>query len=140
MVHVVFLKIAAMFLVIVGGWLARRRGFLAADFTATLSWLVVDVAFPALVFTQMLRTVDAAALREGWFSPLLCGLLLLLAYLAGLVAAPLFSRKEQRNTFIFLVAIPNWVFLPLPIAEALYGRAGVRTVAPHTTGEPLIGQ
>ena len=70
MVHVVFLKIAAMFLVIVGGWLARRRGFLAADFTATLSRLVVDVAFPALVFTQMLRTVDAAALREGWMAPL----------------------------------------------------------------------
>ena len=66
MVHVVFLKIAAMFLVIVGGWLARRRGLLAADSTATLSRLVVDVAFPALVFTQMLRTVDAAAVRDGW--------------------------------------------------------------------------
>ena len=107
MAHVVLIKIAGMFLVIVIGWLARRRGFLAAEFTATLSRLVVDVAFPALVFTQMLRTVDAAALREGWFSPLLCGLLIVVAYLVGLVVSPLFSGKGQRNTFIFLVAIPN---------------------------------
>jgi ABC-type sulfate transport system permease component len=76
MVHVVFLKIMAMFLVILAGWFARRHGFLAKEVIATLSVLVVDVAFPALVFTQMLRTVDGPALREGWFTPLLCGLLI----------------------------------------------------------------
>ena len=138
MVHVVFLKIMAMFLVIVGGWLARRRGFLAADFTTTLSRLVVDVAFPALVFTQMLRTVDGTALRQEWFAPVLGGLLILVAYFAGLLVAPLFSRGTQRNTFIFLVAIPNWVFLPLPIAQALYGDTGVRTVLLCNVGGQIV--
>lgn len=138
MVHVVFLKITAMFLVIVAGWLARRRGFLAKEVTATLSRLVVDVAFPALVFTQMLRTVDATSLREGWFSPVLCGLLIIVAYFVGLLFAPAFSGKAQRNTFIFLVAIPNWIFLPLPIVQALYGDSGVRTVLLCNVGAQLI--
>ena len=138
MVHVVFLKIAAMFLVIVAGWVARRRGFLAKEFTATLSRLVVDVAFPALVFTQMLRTVDAAALRQEWFGPLLCGLLIIAAYFVGWLLAPLFSGKPQRNTFLFLVAVPNWVFLPLPIAQALYGDGGVRTVLLSNAGAQLV--
>jgi len=138
MTHVVLIKIAAMFLVIVVGWLARRRGFLAAEFTVTLSRLVVDVAFPALVFTQMLRTVDSAALRSEWYGPLLCGLLIVVAYLVGLAMAPAFSGPAQRNTFIFLVAIPNWVFLPLPIADALYGSAGVRTVLLCNAGAQLI--
>jgi predicted permease len=138
MVHVVFLKIAAMFLVIVGGWLARRRGFLSADFTATLSRLVVDVAFPALVFTQMLRTVDAAALRDGWIAPLACGLLIVIAYFVGLLLSPVFSGKSQRNTFVFLVAIPNWIFLPLPIAQALYGDTGVRTVLLCNVGAQVV--
>ncbi len=128
MAKVVFLKIAAMFLVIVAGWWARRSGFLKDEFTAAMSRLVVDVAFPALVFTQLLRTVDAQALRDNWFSPLMCGLIFILAYLVGLLFAPLFAEKGQRNTYLFLVAIANWVFLPLPIAEALYGSAGVRTV------------
>ena len=138
MVQVVFLKITAMFLVIVAGWLARRRGFLAADFTSTLSRLVVDVAFPALVFTQMLHTVDAAALRDGWIGPVLCGLVILIAYFVGLLLVPVFSSKTQRNTFIFLVAIPNWVFLPLPIVQALYGDTGVRTVLLSNAGAQLV--
>ena len=138
MVHAVFLKIAAMFLVIVAGWLARRRGFLAAEFTATLSRLVVDVAFPALVFTQILRTVDAATLRDGWIGPVLCGLLIIVAYFVGWLLSPVFSGKAQRNTFIFLVAIPNWVFLPLPIAQALYGDTGVRTVLLCNAGAQLV--
>ena len=138
MAQVVLVKIAAMFLVIVAGWLARRRGFLAAEFTATLSRLVVDVAFPALVFTQMLRTVNADALRAEWFSPLLSVLIVFVAYLVGLVVSPLFSGPAQRNTFIFLITVPNWVFLPLPIAEALYGAAGVRTVLLCNAGAQLV--
>lgn len=138
MAQVVLVKIAAMFLVIVAGWLARRRGFLAAEFTATLSRLVVDVAFPALVFTQMLRTVNADALRAEWFSPLLSVLIVFVAYFVGLVVSPLFSGPAQRNTFIFLIAVPNWVFLPLPIAEALYGAAGVRTVLLCNAGAQLV--
>jgi predicted permease len=138
MARVVFVKITALFLVIVVGWLARRRGFLAAKFTATLSRLVVDLAFPALVFTQLLRTVDAAALRAEWFSPLLSVLMFLVAYFVGLAVSPLFSGKAQRDTFIFLVTVPNWVFLPLPIAEALYGAAGVRTVLLCNAGAQLV--
>lgn len=138
MAQVVLVKIAAMFLVIVAGWLARRRGFLAAEFTATLSRLVVDVAFPALVFTQMLRTVNADALRAEWFSPLLSVLIVFVAYFVGLVVSPLFSGPAQRNTFIFLITVPNWVFLPLPIAEALYGAAGVRTVLLCNAGAQLV--
>ena len=138
MVRVVFLKIAAMFLVIIAGWLTRRRGFLAAEFTDTLSRLVVDVAFPALVFTQLLRTVNAATLRQGWLAPLLCGLLILIAYATGLLLAPWFSGKTQRRTFLFLVAIPNWIFLPLPIAQALYGDAGVRVVLLSNVGAQII--
>ena len=138
MAQVVLVKIAAMFLVIVAGWLARRRGFLAAEFTAMLSRLVVDVAFPALVFTQMLRTVNADALRAEWFSPLLSVLIVFVAYFVGLVVSPLFSGPAQRNTFIFLITVPNWVFLPLPIAEALYGAAGVRTVLLCNAGAQLV--
>ncbi len=138
MVHVVFLKIMAMFLVIVAGWLARRRGFLAAEVTATLSVLVVDVAFPALVFTQMLRTVDGSSLREGWFAPLLCALLIFIAYFVGLFLAPMFSGNGQRKTFVFCVAIPNWIFLPLPIVQALYGDSGVRTVLLCNVGAQVV--
>src|SRR5271163_4668879 len=100
--QIVLVKIAAMFLVIVVGWSVRRCGYLPAETTSILSRFVVDIAFPALVFTQMLRTVTPDALREGWFAPLLMGLLILIAYGAGLLVAPWFCRAEQKKTFVFL--------------------------------------
>ncbi|MFO1477477.1 MAG: AEC family transporter [Verrucomicrobiota bacterium] len=138
MTRIVLVKIAGMFLVILLGWLARRRGFLAAELTGVISRLVVEVAFPALVFTQMLRTVDLPALKQGWASPLLCGGIIGLAWMAGCLLAPFFCPGSQRRTFVFLVAIPNWVFLPLPIAEALYGEDGVRTVLLANAGAQLV--
>ena len=134
----VLVKIAAMFLVIVVGWAARRRGYLAATTTTVLSRFVVDVALPALVFTQMLRSVTLEALREGWFTPLLSAVLILIAYVPGVLFAPLFSRGAQRTTFVFLVAIPNWIFLPLPIVDAMYGDAGVRTLFLYNVGAQLM--
>src|SRR5882724_8772640 len=136
--QIVLVKIAAMFLVILVGWAARRRGYLPAETTRILSRFVVDVALPALVFTQMLRTVTLGALREGWFAPLLMGLLIVIAYGAGLLVAPFFCRAEQKNTFVFLAAIPNWIFLPLPIVEAMYGDAGVRALLLDNVGAQLM--
>jgi predicted permease len=126
-----------MFVVIMAGWLARRRGHVKDEVTAAFSRLVVDVAFPALVFTQMLRTVDAAVLRESWILPLIPFGIVAVSYLVGLAVAPLFGGKAQRNTVLFLVVSPNWVFLPLPIAEALYGAAGVRVVLLCNVGAQL---
>ncbi len=135
--RVVLIKIAGMFLLILAGWAARRRGLLKEEASAILSRIVVDAAFPALVFTQMLRTVDAAVLRQDWLLPLLPLPMVLVAYLAGLGIAPLFGGKAQRNTVLFLITSPNWVFLPLPIAEALYGSAGVRVVLLCNVGAQL---
>jgi len=136
--QVVLLRIGAMFLVICLGWEARRRNFLGPETTGVLSRLLVDVAFPALVLTQMLRTVDAAALRENWLCPVFGGLLIVLAYLVALPVVPLFCRPDQRHTFLFLAAIANWIFLPLPIAEGLYGAAGVRATLFYNVGSQLV--
>ena len=135
--RIVLIKIAGMFVVIMVGWLARRRGTVTDAVTATLSRTVVDVAFPALVFTQMLRTVDGAVLRKDWLLPLIPVVIVIVAYLVGLAMAPLFGGKDQRRTVLFLIVSPNWVFLPLPIAEALYGAAGVRVVLLCNVGAQL---
>jgi predicted permease len=135
--RIVLVKIAGMFMVILAGWLARRRGAVKGEVTSALSRIVVDVAFPALVFTQMLATVDASVVREGWILSLVPVALVVVAFVVGLALAPLFGGRAQRNTVLFLVASPNWVFLPLPIAEALYGAAGVRAVLLCNVGGQL---
>jgi len=135
---IVLLKIASMFLVILAGWVARHRRFLSAETTVTLSRFVVDITMPAMIFVQMLRTVDPVALRTCWFEPLLgCGIFLL-GLLLGLLIMPVFSRKDQRPTFVFVTGLANWIYLPLPIVQALYGDEGVRAILFFNVGAQVV--
>jgi len=135
---VVLLNIAALFLVILVGWLARRRQFLSAETTSTLSKFVVDVTIPAMVLSSMLRTVDPASIKESWPLPLLGGGILLIGQLFGWLLAPFFARQRERATFIFLVSVANWIYLPLPIAQQLYGEDGVRAVLLVNVGATIL--
>jgi predicted permease len=137
--QIVLLKIGVMFLVMLAGWYARSRGYLDAALSRTLGVFVVQVTFPALVFTQMVSTVSASSLRQGWWLPLLAGVALLLAGAIGHVLTGIFRvTPESRRTFIFVVGVPNWVFLPLPIVETLYGAEGVRLVLLFNVGAQVM--
>jgi hypothetical protein len=133
----VVLKILAMFLVMALGWLARRQGYLSESIGQAMSRMLVDIIFPALVFTQMLKTVNLEVMREGWHLPFLGIGIMVIAEIVGLAAVPLFSGKEKKNTAIFLIAMPNWIYLPLPIVQGLFGAAGVRDILLYNVGFQL---
>jgi len=125
---VVLAKTATLFLLIAAGWLSRRRGYLSADTTTILGRFVVDVCLPALILVQMIATVDRHSWREDWASLVLAALVISLALVTGVVAALLSAPRASRSTYAFVAGIPNWIYLPLPIAQELFGDAGVRSV------------
>lgn len=134
----VLLKIAAMFLVMTLGWVARKRSYITDETNRVMSRLLVEMIFPAMVFTQMLRTVNPQVLRDGWFVPILGAGVIVVAKAVGLLGMPLFGRKGHLATAVFLVAMPNWVFFPLPIVEKLFGDPGVRDVLLCNVGAQLM--
>lgn len=135
---VVLNKIAVMFLVMLAGWLLCRRGLLAVPFQSALGRLVVDGTFPALVFTQMLATVSRESLRASVWVPVLGFVVMALAGGLGLLAARGVREKNQRGTFAFVTGMPNWVYLPLPIVQGLFGSEGVRTVLLFNLGAQIF--
>ncbi|MCA9668468.1 MAG: AEC family transporter [Myxococcales bacterium] len=135
--RIVLSKIGVLFALLIGGFVVRRRGVLTDETARQLSRLVVDMALPALAFAQLVRTIDGPALREGWLLPLLALLIFVVAQICGLLTMRVFSAPGGRRSYVFLAATPNWVFLPLLIAEALYGAAGTRTVFLYNAGALL---
>jgi malate permease and related proteins len=136
---IVLVKVAGMFLAMVVGWLAMRRGRLSAETTQTMSRFVVDVALPALIVGQMVSSVDGVTLRAGFLMPILAVVVTGAGALLGWASAPLFTRRgEQRRTYIFLAAIGNWIYLPLPIAAALFGDAGKLAVLLYNVGGMVL--
>lgn len=135
---VVVVKIAAMFLVMVLGYVARRRGRVDAATTALLGALTADVCLPALTFGQLLATVDAARLRAGIVVPVLGALVILLGQLLGQLLRRFFATPAQAATFVFVAAMANWIYLPLPIVQALHGPAGVESLLLTNVGAQIV--
>ncbi len=125
---IVLAKTATLFLIITVGWLSRRRGYLRADTTSILGRFVVDVCLPALIVVQMIATVSRDSWRADGASLALAGIVFLVALGLGLGSAVIWAPRQSRSSYAFFVGIPNWVYLPLPIAQALFGPAGVRAV------------
>ncbi len=125
---VVFEKSLALSFVMALGAVAAARGLWKKETSRTLSTLLIDFVFPCYVFVHLLRTVDGPTLRREWYGPLLGFLVIALGQRIGTLFAPLLRAPTQRPTFIFLTAITNWIYLPLPIAEALFGGDGVRAI------------
>ena len=135
---IVLFYITAMFLIILIGAFARRRDYLTATSTRLLSRFFVDFVFPAMVLTSLLRTIDPRSMSENFVLPLLGILIILVGMAVGWAMTPLSCRREQRPTFVFMVMLANWIFLPLPIAQKLYGDDGVRAVLLINVGAQLM--
>jgi len=120
--------VAALVLVAVAGWFAARRGVLGPEACRGIGRMVVDFTFPALTFVQMLRTVTPGSMQGGARLLLLAALSMGLCLGIGLALAGRRAGRDRRKAFAFLVGTPNWIFLPLPLAEALHGADGIRAV------------
>ena len=124
----VLLATAAVFLVVGVGVALRLGGWLTAEADASLLKLVVRVLFPALIVESI---VGNAALSEPvnvWLPPVIgFGTVAAATAVAGLAAwwvGPWIGLKSAaaRRTFAVAVGLHNYGYLPVPLAESLYGR------------------
>lgn len=134
MISAVLSKILISLCLIFVGWLGALRlgrGTEAARLSAgvgLLGRLVLDVSLPALAFTAIVRTTAPGSQRAAWLIPLFGFCLCAVAALVGAAVAAVTARPPLRRTLTFVIGVPNWIYLPLPIAAGLYGEIGTRTV------------
>ncbi len=125
---IVLEKILVMFVLISLGFIFRKRGYLNSGAAQSVSALLVDVIYPSLVFTQMLKTINVSALKELWYMPLLAMFVMITALLVAIVITLFFCKEEKRSVVNFLIMVFNWIYLPLPIVEGLFGAEGIKMI------------
>ncbi len=116
-----------MVLIGVGHGLARL-GWLTSARNHALAGVLTDVAFPLLCLSRI-GAMSGPMLRARVSIPLLMGGVLVLGALVGEVGARVIGlEREARRSVRFCVAMPNWIFLPLPIVVWRYGTPGAQVV------------
>lgn len=116
-------QMIVLFIYIVIGYAAARREIMNEEFSKKLSWIVVNVANPAL-------TVSAVVNGDGTIQgkDLLLTTEIAMVILGGMVllslAVPFLFRveKKERNAYRLLSAFNNIGFMGFPVIAAVYGQ------------------
>lgn len=135
----VFSRILAVFLVILAGAAARRRGVLTQDSTDGLCRVAIELTLPFLYFYTLSTTLSPALFVSIAYLPLLAaGMILAAFFLSRLIAPFLKLNNDGRKTFVFLCAFPNYGFLAIPLVFSLFGQEGLAMVFMFNLGISLL--
>ncbi|MCR5651168.1 MAG: AEC family transporter [Lachnospiraceae bacterium] len=115
-------QMVILFLLMITGFVSRKKGILSDSDCSGLSRLVINVANPALVLTAGINQTDtlkgtslltAAALSVGVYVFLIISSFLM----SFIIRAP----KEKSNTYCVMTVFSNIGFMGFPVVSAVYG-------------------
>ena len=110
------------------GYGLRRLGLVGAKGTAWLSKLVLLYLFPVLVFLRMGMTQDPHLIMADW--PILAWspVVLIGSTFIGWAWYRINRLTADFRSFIYLVGMPNWIYLPLAVVGPIWGDEAVRLI------------
>ncbi|MFP4155999.1 MAG: AEC family transporter [Opitutales bacterium] len=135
----VFAAIIPIFAVMLGGFLARRIGWLDEAADRSLMRLVVNLLYPAMIFSYVLGN-DALKQPSNLILPPLVGLT---SIVAGFGIAMLVARRiqlgnqQECRTFAFTTGLYNYGYFPIPIIALLFDRETAGVLLVHNLGVEL---
>ena len=123
MLNQIIISIIEIFGIFALGLVARHLGYIHEEDIGRMSKLVIDILFPFLIFSSIVRNFQPDRLAELWLMPLIgLGLIVFGAVLGLILKSSIDSSEcDTRKTFHFFTAINNYGFLPLIIVKNCWG-------------------
>jgi predicted permease len=134
--QLVFSAVLPIFFVIAAGAMARRVGWLDIEADRSLMTVVVNLLYPALIFSIILGN-DALRQPSNLILPPLVGLTTIVGGfgLAMLIARKLkIGNQKECRTFAFTTGIYNYGYFPIPIIALLFDRETTGVLLVHNLG------
>ena len=136
------IQILGIFAMIGVGVVATRRQWFAEDFSTQLSKLLLQVFYPSLLYSAILRNYTLAKIAENWLLPAGAVGIMVVGWAVGWVAKRTIARHFRaptRRAFHFTCTMNNYSFLPIMIiAGTALGEQGVAMVALTTIGSDTM--
>ena len=124
---VMFIRVAALSLMIIAGVIARRKGVLDNDSTLALSKLLTNYIYPPTIFASLVSGYTFKELMSSWVYPVSELLVFAIGFTVGAIALLFFKKRSdgERRMFHYQCSLFNFMFLPLPLVMGMFGEKGV---------------
>jgi len=121
------------------GVVAKRLQLITEQGERDLSRVMVDLVWPALIFSSITRTLKPSDVLENLSLPFLCILIHLIGWVLGMGAARLAGYQgDQKKVFLFQTTMNNFLLMALPFAEFFYPGKGTALLAVANLGSILM--
>lgn len=116
-------QMIVLFIYIVIGYAAAKRGIMNEEFSKKISWIVVNVANPALTVSAVVNGDGTIQGKDLLLTAEIAVVILGGMVLFSLVTPFLFrAKKKERNVYRLLSAFNNIGFMGFPVIAAVYGQ------------------
>lgn len=121
-----FGTIVSIFVLTMTGMGLRRLGVIGNKGTDQLSRYVIQFFFPCLVFHRLALTEHPSMIVTDWMIHVWAVVVLIGSGIIGLVWHRILKTGADLRTFVFMIGVPNWIYLPLALVGKLWGDEAVR--------------
>lgn len=127
MTFTIFYAISEIFGFFTIGTIAKISGYIKEQHIDSWSKFSIDYLYPFLIFSTITQKLHRDLLFEVWPLPVIGFGLIVLGLILGIIfQGGLFtSNKEIRRAFVHFCAINNSAYLPIVIAQAIWGETAV---------------
>ncbi|MFA5350697.1 MAG: AEC family transporter [Candidatus Omnitrophota bacterium] len=114
------LAMAQIFFLGALGYIFVKKNILSHAGLDALSRLVIQVIFPALIFTQLLANFSFDLYPNWWIFPLISLVITFAGFIVGWLLLKTFRLKTHKLQFLSLAGFQNSGYLPLAIVAAVF--------------------
>lgn len=108
------------------GYVISSKKFVSDKIVADLSYVVINVCVPFMLFDAVVQPFDSRALTYGVSAAGLTIVIILVAYAIGLVTKKIFKvEKKDAPGWILGCTFSNNGFMGFPVINAIYGKQGL---------------
>ncbi len=116
-----FEAVAMLLLIgVIGAWMITRR-MVKESFFSLLSPLALEIALPALIFTNIVNNFNPSSETNWWLLPLWWLFFTFIAFLVTLIGL-VFAGKRNKREFGLSLFYQNGIFFPLAIITGMFGK------------------
>jgi predicted permease len=122
------------------GLFVERNTLASRAFNRILSKILVQLIYPCLIFSALLQRFHWQELEPLILLPFTIFFICAAGYVFGRLTVPRtgLSQNSTQRSYVFLAIMPNYSFVPLIIAQAIWGDKGVALVALSSVGADLF--
>jgi len=134
-----FIKMLPLVLMTLAGYALNRLKLLDATFNRQLSLVMLNVFYPCLIVSSIVRNFTWETLLQHWIMPVGTVFILVTGWLVGWATLPLLKRQSEstRRCYHFVCLMNNYSFLPILMAASLWGEKSIALIIFSSLGSEL---